>query len=217
MDIEIFTLSNIIIILIGLVAGFLISKILDKNSASTTINNAKSEAERIINSSKIEGENLKKDKIFQAKERFLELKSEHEKHILNREKDLTEVQKRIKDKESLVSNELALNKKNNQSLSDKVNSFNKKIELFEKKNVQVEKMHKEQINKLEKISSLSASDAKKELLETLTEETKTEALELTQNIIEEAKLSARQDAKKIIINTIQRVGTEEAIDNCVSS
>jgi ribonuclease Y len=77
-------------------------------------------------------------------------------------------------------------------------------------------MHKEQINKLEKISSLSASDAKKELLETLTEETKTEALELTQNIIEEAKLSARQDAKKIIINTIQRVGTEEAIDNCVS-
>ena len=111
---------------------------------------------------------------------------------------------------------MALNKKNNQSLSDKVNSFNKKIELFEKKNVQVEKMHKEQINKLEKISSLSASDAKKELLETLTEETKTEALELTQNIIEEAKLSARQDAKKIIINTIQRVGTEEAIDNCVS-
>tara|TARA_B100001173_G_scaffold96015_2_gene83092 strand:+ start:1 stop:1167 length:1167 start_codon:yes stop_codon:yes gene_type:complete len=80
----------------------------------------------------------------------------------------------------------------------------------------MEKMHKEQINKLEKISSLSAKDAKKELLETLTEETKTEALELTQNIIEEAKLSARQDAKKIIINTIQRVGTEEAIDNCVS-
>jgi len=81
---------------------------------------------------------------------------------------------------------------------------------------QIEKIHKEQIQKLETISSLSASDAKKELLETLVQETKTEALELTQNIIEEAKLSARQDAKKIIINTIQRVGTEEAIDNCVS-
>ena len=83
-------------------------------------------------------------------------------------------------------------------------------------NIQLEKLHKEQIGKLEKISSLSASEAKKELLKSLTEETKTEALELTQNIIEEAKLSARQDAKKIIINTIQRVGTEEAIDNCVS-
>ena len=129
---------------------------------------------------------------------------------------MTDTQKKIKDKESQISNQLELNKKNNQSLTDKVNSFNKKIELFEKKNNQIEKIHKEQIEKLEKISSLSASDAKKELLEKLVQETKTEALELTQNIIEEAKLSARQDAKKIIINTIQRVGTEEAIDNCVS-
>ena len=216
MDTEIFTLLNIIIVLVGITVGFLISKILEKSSVSKTLINAKTEAQRIINSSEIEAENLRKDKIFQAKERFLELKSEHEKHILNREKDLTEIQKRVKDKESLVSNELAINKKNNQSLTDKIDSFNKKIELFEKKNVQVEKMQNEQIDKLEKISSLSASDAKKELLETLTEETKTAALELTQNIIEEAKLSARQDAKKIIINTIQRVGTEEAIDNCVS-
>ncbi len=216
MDTEIFTLLNIIIILVGVTVGFLISKILEKSSASKTLISAKTEAQRIIKSSEIEAENLRKDKIFQAKERFLELKSEHEKHILHREKDLTEIQKRVKDKESLVSNELAINKKNNQSLNDKIDSFNKKIELFEKKNVQVEKMQREQIDKLEKISSLSASEAKKELLETLTEETKTEALELTQNIIEEAKLSARQDAKKIIINTIQRVGTEEAIDNCVS-
>ena len=216
MDIEIFTLTNISIVLVGIAIGFIISKILEKSSVSKTLNNAKSEAERIIKSSKIEGENLKKDKIFQAKEKFLELKSKHEKHILNREKDLTEVQKRIKDKESQLSNEIVINKKNNQSLSDKINSLNKKIELSEKKDIQLEKMHKEQIVKLEKISSLSASEAKKELLKSLTEETKTEALELTQNIIEEAKLSARQDAKKIIINTIQRVGTEEAIDNCVS-
>ena len=216
MDTEIFTLQNIIITLVGITVGFLISKILEKFSASKTLFNAKTEAQRIIKSSEVEAENLRKDKIFQAKERFLELKSEHEKHILNREKDLTEIQKRVKDKESLVTNELAINKKNNQRLNDKIDSYNKKIELFEKKNVQVEKMHKEQINKLEKISSLSASQAKKELMETLTEETRTEALELTQNIIEEAKLSARQDAKKIIINTIQRVGTEEAIDNCVS-
>ena len=216
MDIEIFTLTNISIVLVGIAIGFIISKILEKSSVSKTLNNAKSEAERIIKSSKIEGENLKKDKIFQAKEKFLELKSEHEKYILNREKDLTEVQKRIKDKESQLSNEIVINKKNNQSLSDKINSLNKKIELSEKKDIQLEKMHKEQIVKLEKISSLSASEAKKELLKSLTEETKTEALELTQNIIEEAKLSARQDAKKIIINTIQRVGTEEAIDNCVS-
>jgi len=216
MGTEIFTITNIIIGLTGILSGFFISKILERLSTSSILSKAKNEADRIIKSSEIEGENLKKDKIFQAKEKFLELKSQHEKHILEREKDLTNTQKKIKDKESQISNQLELNKKNNQSLTDKVNSFNKKIELFEKKNNKIEKIHKEQIEKLEKISSLSASDAKKELLKTLVEETKTEALELTQNIIEEAKLSARQDAKKIIINTIQRVGTEEAIDNCVS-
>ena len=216
MGTEIFTITNIIITLSGVLSCFFISKILDKSSASSLLSNAKNEADRIIKSSEIEGENLKKDKIFQAKEKFLELKSQHEKHILDREKELNDTQKKIKDKETQISNQLELNKKNNQSLTDRVNSFNKKIELFDKKNNQIEKIHKEQIEKLEKISSLSASDAKKELLETLVQETKTEALELTQNIIEEAKLSARQDAKKIVINTIQRVGTEEAIDNCVS-
>ena len=113
MDIEIFTLTNISIVLVGIAIGFIISKILEKSSVSKTLNNAKFEAERIIKSSKIEGDNLKNDKIFQAKEKFLELKSKHEKHILNREKDLTEVQKRIKDKESQLSNEIVINKKNN--------------------------------------------------------------------------------------------------------
>ena len=129
---------------------------------------------------------------------------------------MTETQKRIKDKESQVSNELSKNKKYNQSLTDKISSFDKKLELLEKKNQQVEKLHKEQVEKLEKLSGMSANEAKKELVQSLKEQAKTEALELTQNIIEDAKLSARQEAKKIVISTIQRVGTEEAIDNCVS-
>ena len=213
---EILTLTNMSIILVGIIAGFLISKLLEKTSVTKTIDNATREAKRILKSAETEGESLKKDKMFQAKERFLELKSEHEKHILNKEKDLSEVQKRIKDKESQVSNELSLNKKNNQSVTDKISALDKKLELFENKSSQVDKMHKEQVEKLEKLSGLSASDAKKELIESLKEEAKSEALQLSQNIIEEAKLSATQDAKKIIINTIQRVGTEEAIDNCVS-
>ena len=213
---EIYTFTNIVIVVIGLVLGFIISKLLEKTSITKTLDNAKTEATRILKSAESDGENLKKDKIFQAKERFLELKAEHEKHILNREKDLSEIQKRVKDKESQVSNELSINQKNNQSLLDKISAYDKKLEIFESKNIKVDKMHKEQIEKLEKLSSLSAIDAKKELVESLKEEAKSEALELSQNIIEEAKLSATQEAKKIIINTIQRVGTEEAIDNCVS-
>jgi ribonuclease Y len=211
-----FTLTNIIIILVGIAAGFIISKLLEKTSISKGLENANNEAARILKSAESEGENLKKDKIFQAKERFLELKSEHEKHILNKEKDLSEVQKRIKDKESQISNELSINKKNNQSLIDKTTALDKKLELFEKKSDQVDKMHKEQVEKLEKLSGLSATDAKNELIESLKEEAKLKALELSQSIVEEAKLSATQEAKKIVINTIQRVGTEEAIDNCVS-
>ena len=211
-----FTFTNIIITLVGVAAGFIISKLLEKTSITKGLENANNEASRILKSAELEGENLKKDKIFQAKERFLELKSEHEKYILNKEKDLSEVQKRIKDKESQISNELSVNKKNNQSLLDKNNALDKKIELFEMKSDQVEKMHKDQVEKLEKLSGLSASDAKNELVESLKEEAKSKALELSQSIVEEAKLSATQEAKKIIINTIQRVGTEEAIDNCVS-
>ena len=213
---ENFTLINIVIIIIGLISGFVISKLLEKTSITKSLDNANKEASRILKFAESDGENLKKDKIFQAKERFLELKSEHEKHILNKEKDLSEIQKRIKDKESQVSNELSINKKNNQSLADKMTVLDNKLELFEKKSSQVDKMHKEQVEKLENLSGLSATDAKKELVESLKEEAKSDALELSQNIVEEAKLSATQEAKKIIINTIQRVGTEEAIDNCVS-
>ena len=213
---DFFTIQNLVLLILGLIVGFIISKLLEKSAINKSIQNAKNEASNILKSAKIEGENIKKDKIFQAKERFLELKSEHEKHILNKEKGLTEIQKRIKDKESQVSNELSINKKNNQSLNDKIASFEKKLDQLEKKNIEVVKLHKEQVEKLEKLSTMSADDAKKELVESLKQEAKTEALELTQNIIEDAKLSARQEAKKIVISTIQRVGTEEAIDNCVS-
>lgn len=213
---DFFTIQNLVLLILGLIVGFIISKLLEKTAINKSIQNAKNEADNILKSAKIEGENIKKDKIFQAKERFLELKTEHEKHILNKEQGLTEIQKRIKDKESQVSNELSINKKNNQSLNDKIASFDKKLDQLEKKNIEVVKLHKEQVEKLEKLSTMSADDAKKELVESLKQEAKTEALELTQNIIEDAKLSARQEAKKIVISTIQRVGTEEAIDNCVS-
>ena len=213
---DFFTIQNLVLLILGLIVGFIISKLLEKSAINKSIQNAKNEANNILKSAKIEGENIKKDKIFQAKERFLELKTEHEKHILNKEKGLTEIQKRIKDKESQVSNELSINKKNNQSLNDKIASFDKKLDQLDKKNIEVVKLHKEQVEKLEKLSTMSADDAKKELVESLKQEAKTEALELTQNIIEDAKLSARQEAKKIVISTIQRVGTEEAIDNCVS-
>ena len=203
-------------LVLGLAIGFFIAKSLEKSSASTLINDAKKEVDLLFKQAKKDGDSIKKDKVLQAKEKFLELKAEHEKVILSRDKKMAEAEKRTKDKESQVSSELAKSKKANQSLEDKLKDYNFRLEFLEKKKDELEKAHKSQVKQLEVISGLSAEDAKKELVESLRGEAKTDAMAYIQNTLEEAKLTAQQDAKKIIINTIQRIGTEEAIDNCVS-
>ena len=213
--------QNIIIIgavaaIVGLVIGNLIAKMQEKKNASELTKNANRTANDIINKAKSEADNLKKDKIFQAKERFLELKAEHEKVILSRDKKMAEAEKRTRDKESQISAELSKNKKLSQSLESKINDYNQRILILEKRQSEVEKLHKNQVQQLEVISGLSADEAKTQLVESLKAEAKNDVMKYVQDKMEEAKLTAEQDAKKIIINTIQRIGTEEAIDNCVS-
>ena len=202
--------------LLGLILGLVISKIREKNNASQITRNAKRTANDIISKAKSEGENIKKDKIFQAKERFLELKSEHEKVILSRDKKIAEAEKRTRDKESQVSTELSKNKKLNHELEVKKKDYDQRISVIEKRQEELDKMHKSQVQQLEVISGLSADEAKSQLVESLKSEAKNDVMAYVQDKMEEAKLTAEQDAKKIIINTIQRIGTEEAIDNCVS-
>jgi len=201
---------------IGTLIGFFIAKYVEKNSASSYIKGVKKEAEAILKEAKIEAETIKKDKILQAKERFIELKSEHEQVILSREKKMAEAEKRTRDKESQLSNELAKNKRLNAEIEKKNTDYDNKLIAFEKKQEEVNKLHKNQVEQLEKIAGLSAQEAKEQLVETLKNEAKTEAMSFAQNMLEEAKLTAQQEAKKIIINTIQRIGTEEAVENCVS-
>jgi ribonuclease Y len=201
---------------LGIVIGFLIAKMLERNNASHILKTAKKNAATILKDARNEGEAIKKDKILQAKEKFIELKSEHEKVILSRDKKIAEAEKRIRDKESQVSNELSIHKKMNSELESKLLDFKNKTEILEKKQSEVEKLYRSQIEQLEVISSLTAEEAKEQLLETIKEEAKTDAMAYIQNTLEEAKLTAQQEAKKVIINTIQRVGTEEAIENTVS-
>ena len=203
-------------VLLGLIIGFIISKILEKNNASKLVKEAKKNATLILKEAKSEGETIKKDKILQAKEKFIELKGEHEKVILARDKKMAEAEKRTRDKESQVSNELARNKKLNDNLESKIKDYDHRLEVLNKKQDEVDKLHKSQVQQLEVISSLSAEEAKEQLVESLKGEAKNDAMSYIQSAIEEAKLTAEQDAKKIIINTIQRIGTEEAVDNCVS-
>jgi ribonuclease Y len=209
-------LTIIIAAVVGLAGGFGIAKFIEKSNVSNLIKNAKKEAASILKDANLEAENTKKDKILQAKEKFIELKAEHEQVIIARDRKVAEVEKRVRDKESQVSNELAKAKKINDEFEAKTAEYNVKIEALDKKSAEVEKMHRSQVEQLETISGLSAEEAKDQLVESLKAEAKTSAMAHIQETIEEAKLTAQQEAKKIIINTIQRVGTEEAVENCVS-
>jgi ribonuclease Y len=206
----------IIAAIAGLIIGFLISKTIDSKSATGTLKTAEKEAEKLLKEAEKEGGNLKKDKILQAKEKFIELKSEHEKVILSRDQKINEAEKRTKDKESQVSNELSKTKKLNAEVEEKLKDYTYKTEYLEKRQEEIDKILQRKINQLEVVSGLSAEDAKSQLMESLKETAKAESMQMIQDTVEEAKLTAQQEAKKIVINTIQRVGTEEAIDNCVS-
>ena len=203
-------------LLAGLIIGFIIAKSLEKSNASKMIKSAKKEAESILKDAKHEGETIKKDKILQAKEKFIELKAEHEKVILSRDKKMADAEKRTRDKESQVSSELAKVKRNNQQIEEKIKDYDKRMDFLDKRKQELDRLHKSQVQQLEVISGLSAEDAKEQLVESLRGEAKNDAMAYIQDKMEEAKLTAQQEAKKIVINTIQRVGTEEAIDNCVS-
>ena len=190
---------------IGLAIGFAIAKFLEKGKDAKALSGAKSEAATIIKNANIEAESIKKDKIYQAKEKFLELKAEHEKVIVAKDKKIDEAEKRTRDKESQVSNELAKGKKLNDRLESQIKEVEHRAEFYDKKQGELEKLHKSQVQQLEVISGLSADDAKSQLLESLKETAKSDAMAYIQTTVEEAKLTAQQEARKIVINTIQRI------------
>jgi len=213
---------------LGFVIGYFIKNIIDKKHADSIINHAgkkaeairkeaEQKAEIILKNAEKEGEAIRKEKILLAKEKFLELKAAHEKVILERERKISDAEKRIKTKEAELSLARSQQEKLNKELEEKIREYDEKIEFFNKKNAELQKIHQQQLQKLEEISGYSADEAKKELVETLKEDAKAEAMVYIQETLEEAKLTAQMEAKKIIINTIQRVGTEEAIENSVTT
>ncbi|MDF1516947.1 MAG: ribonuclease Y [Lutibacter sp.] len=203
-------------IAIGLAIGYVIAKTLEKTKATKILRNTRKEAATIIKEAQIEAEATRKDKILQAKEKFIELKSEHEKVIIARDRKIAEAEKRARDKESQISQELDKNKKLNQDITTKIGEYDKKVEYYDRKTEEVDKLHRKQVDQLEVISGLSAVDAKKELVASLKEQAKSDAMASIQETIEEAKLTAQQEARKVILNTIQRVGVEQTVENCVS-
>ncbi|HRH39909.1 MAG TPA: Rnase Y domain-containing protein, partial [Flavobacteriales bacterium] len=200
-------------ILIGLLGGLVVGGIL----VFVILNAAtKKRRESVIKEAEAEGEALKKDKILQAKEKFLQLKEQHEKEVRERERNVAGAQDKIKQREQQLSRqqqELA----NKEKQTDQVRQdMTQKLEGLNRRKEETEKLHAKQVALLENISGLSAEDAKKQMVESLKDEARTAAMSHIKDAQEEAKLTANKEAKRIVIQTIQRTATEHAIENSVS-
>lgn len=201
---------------IGGFIGYFLSKSSLNKYRENKLKEAEDKAAAILKEGELKAENIKQEKMLQAKEKFLELKLQHEEQINQREKKMLEVEKRIKDKETKLNDELHQNNIQKKQLDQAINDNQIKAETLTKKQAELNQMHEQQVEILEKISGCSAEDAKAELVEALKQEARSRAQAQIQAIVEEAQLNAKAEAKKIIVQTIQRVGTEQAIENSVS-
>ena len=203
--------------IITLAITSIIALIIGYISASTVLRKSiERKSENILKDAKKASEQIKKDKILQAKEKFIELKSEHEKFINSRNQKISDLESKAKEKDSKLNQRLEESKRKAKELDSKRENLTNQLDIIERKKEELEKVHTRQVKALETISGMSAEDAKEQLVEALKAEAKTEAMALIQDTVEEAKLTANNEAKKIVIQTIQRVATEHSIENSVS-
>lgn len=193
----------------GVVAGFIIAG--SKLNAS-----AKKEKENLIKEAEVKAEATKQEKILQAKEKFLQLKSEHDKAVQERNNAIAVAENKIKQKENDLSKKLEDANRKEKELENAKNQANQQIDIYKNKLEEVEKGHRKQVEMLEKVSGLKADEAKAQLVESIKAEAKTQAMSYIKDTMDEAKINANKEAKRIILQTIQRVATETAIENSIS-
>lgn len=170
----------------------------------------------IIKEAELEAEVIKKEKILQAKEKFYQLKMEHENFINERNQKLNLSESKFKQRETALSQKLAEAQKHKEELDTIKENLNVQLELVEKKSEELEKLHRHQVDRLQQLSGMSGEEAKAQLVESMKEEAKTEAMSLINDIVGEAKMTANKEAKKIVVQSIQRVAAETAIENSVT-
>ncbi|SFT76803.1 ribonucrease Y [Lishizhenia tianjinensis] len=199
----------IIGIVIGVVAGAVVAFVVQNVLL-------KKRKEQILKEAETEGEALKKDKILQAKEKFLNLKENHEKMIKDRERKLQSAEDRTKNKEKNLSKKTEEVNRKEKALAVQQKSLDDKINTVELKNEELEKLQQKRVLELSRISGMQPEEAKKQMMEAIKDEARTDAMAYIKDITDEAKLNANREAKKIVIQSIQRVATEQAIENSVS-
>lgn len=181
------------------------------------INNLqKTKANSIIKEAEEKAEVMKKDRLLEAKEKFLQLKSEHDRDVTQRNQQILKEENKLKQMENTLKQKIESSQRKDSELDSVKQSLEKQMTVVAQKKEEAEKMLNNQVKQLEKIAGLTAEDAKKQLVETLTEEARSEALSRIKDITDEARLTAVKEAKKIVLGTIQRTAAEQAIENSVS-
>ena len=207
---------SIISAVVALVAGVVAGKIIFAKNTQKQVEDAELQAQTILKEAELRAETIKKEKQLEAKERFVQLKSEYERDVNERNRKIGEIENRIKQKEITINQkEASLEKQVKENDAIKEN-LNRQIELVNIKRTELEKHQEEHIRRLEKVAGLTAEDAKAQLIESLKQEAHTQALALQQEIIEDAKQKANKEARKIVIQSIQRTAAEHTIENTVT-
>ncbi len=194
---------------VGLLVGAVIAYILSNSRLNKKVQSRLEEAEN-------QAEAIKRDKLLEVKEKFLNKKAELEKEVQIRDQKLQQNENRLRQKEMQLNQRQGDLQRKHQEADAVRENLENQMSLIEDKKEELEKLQMQEREKLEVISGLSAEDAKNRLIESLKEEAKTEAASYINEIMDDAKMTASKEAKKIVIQTIQRIGTETAIENSVT-
>ena len=206
------TISIIISLVVGVFIGRYLLQMLFKKQEQS----ANDKAAQIIKDAEQQAEHIKKQRQLEAKEKFLQLKAEHEKEVNQKNNTISQKENTIRQKEQSLNQKLENLNREKQDLDNKTKKLDQMIEFNDKKKEEVEQLKGQHIKQLESIAGLSADEAKEQLVNSLREEARSQAIIQIKDIVDEAKLTASKEAKKVVIQTIQRTATESAIENTVS-
>ena len=210
------TIIVAIVAVAAILIGIFLGKQLFAKNTQQLVKDAEEQASKTIENAKTIAETLKEKKLLEAKEHFLQLKTEQEKEANQRVQKIAESENKIKQQQQSLNDKTAAFQKNVNEVEQQKEHLNKQLEAVNVKRAELEKHQEEHVKRLEKVANLSAEEAKSELMEAVKEEARTNAMSYVKEIMEEAKLNASKEAKKIVIQTIQRTAAEQTIENAIT-
>ncbi|MEN7548634.1 ribonuclease Y [Rapidithrix thailandica] len=220
-------MDSVIVLVVAVLAalgiGIFIGRNMLRRMFTQMETDAQKKAELMVREAEVKAESIKKDKMLEAKEKYLKLKSQldsetskQRNHINDRESKVKQFEMKVKQREVALSKQLEQHKKEAQELSHHKEDIETQREAVSRKFEEVDKLLAQQVESLEKISNMKADEAREQLIQTLQDEARSKASVHIKDIMEEAKMTATKEAKKLVISTIQRTAAEHAIENCVS-